>query len=323
MTIQCELCPKNCLIAPGQSGECRIRVNIDGRLVAVTYGRPCAVHVDPIEKKPLFHVLPGSRILSLATVGCNLHCKNCQNWEISQENPENLAAKELAPGDVPALARQHACQSIAYTYTEPVVFYEYTRDGCRQAHDAGLKTALVTAGYINREPFERLAPHVDAVNIDLKAMSDSFYRDLCEGSLAPVLNTLESAKSAGIWVEVTNLVIPTLNDSEADLRKLCRWVASHLGRETPLHFSRFHPAYRMKNLPPTPEETLVRACEIARAEGLHYVYIGNVTRAGAENTYCFQCGAVMIERQRFTIIENRLRDGACPSCGTKAHGVWT
>ncbi|MGI6459389.1 MAG: AmmeMemoRadiSam system radical SAM enzyme [Candidatus Hydrogenedentales bacterium] len=323
MTIQCELCPKNCLIAPGQSGECRIRVNIDGRLVAVTYGRPCAVHVDPIEKKPLFHVLPGSRILSLATVGCNLHCKNCQNWEISQENPENLAAKELAPGDVPALARQHACQSIAYTYTEPVVFYEYTLDGCRQAHDAGLKTALVTAGYINREPFERLAPHVDAVNIDLKAMSDSFYRDLCEGSLAPVLNTLESAKSAGIWVEVTNLVIPTLNDSEADLRKLCRWVVSHLGRETPLHFSRFHPAYRMKNLPPTPEETLVRACEIARAEGLHYVYIGNVTRAGAENTYCFQCGAVMIERQRFTIIENRLRAGACPSCGTKAHGVWT
>lgn len=323
MTLQCELCPKNCLIAPGQSGECRIRVNIDGRLVAVTYGRPCAVHVDPIEKKPLFHVLPGSTILSLATVGCNLHCKNCQNWEISQEDPENLPAKELPPGDIPGLARQYACQSVAYTYTEPVVFYEYTLDGCRQAHDAGLRTALVTAGYINREPFERLAPHVDAVNIDLKAMSDTFYRDLCEGSLAPVLNTLESAKSAGIWVEVTNLVIPTLNDSEADLQKLCRWVVSHLGRETPLHFSRFHPAFRMKNLPPTPEETLVRACDIARAEGLHYVYIGNVARAGAENTYCFQCGALVIERQRFTIIENRLRDGACPSCGTKVHGVWT
>ena len=321
MTLQCELCPKNCLIAPGQSGECRIRVNIDGRLVAVTYGRPCAVHVDPIEKKPLFHVLPGSTILSLATVGCNLHCKNCQNWEISQEDPENLPAKELPPGDIPGLARQYACQSVAYTYTEPVVFYEYTLDGCRQAHDAGLRTALVTAGYINREPFERLAPYVDAANIDLKSMSGAFYRDICEGSLAPVLSTLETAKAAGIWVEVTNLVIPTLNDSEAELRKLCQWVAANLGRETPLHFSRFHPAYRMKNLPPTPADTLDRAREIARAEGLYYVYIGNVTREDAENTYCSGCGALLIERQRYTIRENRLRDGACPSCGMKVHGI--
>jgi len=237
--------------------------------------------------------------------------------------PREPAREGTPPGDIPGLARQYACQSVAYTYTEPVVFYEYTLDGCRQAHDAGLRTALVTAGYINREPFERLAPYVDAANIDLKSMSGAFYRDICEGSLAPVLSTLETAKAAGIWVEVTNLVIPTLNDSEAELRKLCQWVAANLGRETPLHFSRFHPAYRMKNLPPTPADTLDRAREIARAEGLYYVYIGNVTREDAENTYCSGCGALLIERQRYTIRENRLRDGACPSCGMKVHGIWT
>lgn len=322
MVIQCELCPKNCLIAPGQSGECRIRVNLDGKLVAVTYGRPCAVHVDPIEKKPLFHVLPGSGIFSIATVGCNLHCKNCQNWEISQENPENLVARELPPAELATMAASYGCKSVAYTYTEPVVFYEYTLDGCMRAREKGLKNVLVTAGYINPEPLKRLAPYVDAANIDLKAMSDAFYRDICEGSLAPVLNTLETAKAAGVWVEVTNLVIPTLNDSDADLQKLCRWVSSNLGPETPLHFSRFHPAYRMKNLPPTPGETLDRAREIAKAEGLYYVYIGNVSRPDSENTYCHHCGALLIARRRYTILENRLREDTCPECGTEAHGLW-
>ncbi|MEA3364002.1 MAG: AmmeMemoRadiSam system radical SAM enzyme [Candidatus Hydrogenedentes bacterium] len=322
MIIQCDLCPKRCLIAPGQSGECRIRMNLDGKLVAVTYGRPCAVHVDPIEKKPLFHMLPGSRILSIATVGCNLHCKNCQNWEISQENPENIVAHELPPRELPGIAASSGCKSIAYTYTEPIVFYEYTLDGSITAHEAGLKNAMVTAGYINSEPLKRLLPHIDAANIDLKAMSDDFYQDICDGSLAPVLNTLEITKAAGVWVEVTNLVIPTLNDSDADLQKLCRWVASNLGPETPLHFSRFYPAYRMKNLPPTPGETLDRAREIAKAEGLYYVYIGNVSRPGSENTYCHQCGAKLITRRRYTILENKLREGACPECGTEVPGLW-
>ena len=322
MIVQCELCAKNCLIAPGQSGECRVRVNLDGKLVAVTYGRPCAAHVDPIEKKPLFHMLPGSEILSIATVGCNLHCRNCQNWEISQENPENVTAREMPPADLPRMAASYGCRSIAYTYTEPIVYYEYTLDGCMQAHDAGLKNALVTAGYINRPPLERLAPYVDAANIDLKSMSDAFYRDICEGSLAPVLSALETAKAAGVWVEVTNLVIPTLNDSDAELQKLSRWVAENMGRETPLHFSQFHPAYRMKNLPPTPGETMDRAREIAKAEGLYYVYIGNVSRPDGENTYCHQCGTLLLARERYTILENKLREGACPACGTKAYGIW-
>ncbi|HEO70314.1 MAG TPA: AmmeMemoRadiSam system radical SAM enzyme, partial [Candidatus Hydrogenedentes bacterium] len=270
--VVCDLCPKACLIASGQSGECRIRVNINGRLVAVTYAHPCSAHIDPIEKKPLYHFLPGTGILSIATVGCNLHCKNCQNWQISQRNPEDYPSQELPPAEVVRLAGEHRCLSVAYTYSEPLVFYEYTLDTCIKAREAGLRNALVTAGYINRKPMEKLCAHVDAANIDLKAMSDRFYRNICGGTLKPVLRTLVLAKSLGVWVELTNLVIPTLNDSDANLRALCVWVKENMGADTPLHFSRFHPQYQMKNLPATPASTLDRAREIARAEGLHYVY---------------------------------------------------
>ncbi|MCP4639303.1 MAG: AmmeMemoRadiSam system radical SAM enzyme, partial [bacterium] len=245
-TVICDLCPKACAIAPGQSGECRVRVNLDGRLVAVTYGYPCAVHVDPVEKKPLFHFLPGTGILSIATVGCNLHCKNCQNWEISQENPENTAGSPLPPDRIPELAKQHGCRSVAYTYTDPVVFYEYTMDSCVRAREAGLRNALVTAGYINRDPMAALCEHVDAANIDLKFMSDRLYREICGGTLKPVQETLVLAKSLGVMVEVTNLVIPTLNDSDEDVQALCQWVAGNMGADTPIHFSRFHPDHRMK-----------------------------------------------------------------------------
>lgn len=322
MSVQCDLCPKRCIIEPGQSGECRIRVNLDGRLVAVTYGFPCAIHVDPIEKKPLYHFLPGTPIFSIATVGCNLHCKNCQNWEISQQNPEDSEAYELPPEDLARAARQYECASIAYTYTDPHVYYEYTLDGCIRAHELGLRNVLVTAGYINPEPMERLYRHVDAANIDLKAFSEEFYRDVCGATLAPVLDTLVRAKTLGVWVEVTNLVIPTLNDRDEDFTGLCRWMAENMGRDTPLHFSQFYPQYQMRHLPETPAATLDRARQIALAEGLHFVYIGNIHRPDGATTHCPGCQEALIERVGFRVTENRLRDGKCPSCGVEIQGVW-
>jgi pyruvate formate lyase activating enzyme len=321
-TVQCELCPKNCLIAPGQSGECRIRVNLDGRLTAVTYGHPCSIHLDPVEKKPLFHFLPGTSILSIATVGCNLHCLNCQNWEISQENPENSESHRLPPDEIPGLAKRYDCPSVAYTYTDPVVYYEYTLDSCIRAKEAGLRNALVTAGYINEKPLRKLAPFVDAANIDLKALSDRFYREVCGATLGPVLNALVTSKSMGVLVEVTNLVIPTLNDTDEDLRSLSRWVAENLGRETPLHFSRFFPQHKMRNLPPTPAATLDRAMRIARGEGLHHVYVGNVQRPEGDNTTCASCGGLLVERVRYQVLRNRLVSGKCPDCGAAAYGIW-
>ena len=322
MRVQCELCPKNCLIEPGQSGECRVRVNVDGKLLAVTYGHPCAVHVDPVEKKPLFHFLPGTGIFSLATVGCNLHCKNCQNWEISQANPEETPAAALPPDRVARLAVQYDCRSVAYTYTEPLVYYEYTLDSCIHVREAGLRNVLVTAGYVNEQPLRRLCEYVDAANIDLKSLSDRFYRDICGATLKPVLNALVTAKSQGVMVEVTNLVIPSLNDSEQDLRELCRWIVRNMGCETPLHFSRFSPHFQMRNLPPTPAATLDRAKEIAAAEGLHYVYIGNVIRKGAEDTFCPGCSRRLVQRLGYTVRDNRITSNKCPDCGTEVYGIW-
>ncbi|MBU1692912.1 MAG: AmmeMemoRadiSam system radical SAM enzyme [Verrucomicrobia bacterium] len=320
--VQCELCPKGCVIEPGQSGDCRIRVNLDGKLCAVTYGFPVSVHVDPMEKKPLFHFLPGTGILSLATVGCNLHCKNCQNWEISQRNPEEVEASPLPPGEIPGLARRTGCLSVAYTYSDPAAYYEYALDSCIRCREAGLRNVLVTAGYINPEPMRELCRYVDAANIDLKAFSDEFYRTICDGTLQPVLDTLVLAKSLGVEVEVTNLIIPTLNDRDADLTALCRWVRENLGAETPLHFSRFFPHYQMRHLPATPAETLMRARDLARAEGLTFVYVGNLPSEEGETTFCPGCGARLIHRSRYVIMSNRLRNGRCPDCGREISGVW-
>ena len=322
MILQCELCPKLCRIEPGQSGECRIRVNLDGELVAVTYGHPCSVNVDPVEKKPLFHFLPGTGILSIATVGCNLHCKNCQNWEISQANPEDHKAYSLPPDRIAAVAKEHSCKSIAYTYSEPVVYYEYTLDCSIRAKEEGLKNVLVTAGYLNADPWKELCREVDAANIDLKALSDSFYRDICGATLQPVLNSLVAAKSLGVWVEVTNLVIPTLNDSDESIESLCRWVMQNLGKETPLHFSRFFPQHRMENLPPTPASTLEKARQIAKAEGLHHVYVGNMVSEEGESTFCPSCGKLLVQRRRYTILQNNLVENRCPACRTEVAGLW-
>jgi len=318
----CELCPKNCRIREGQSGDCKVRIVIDGELRAVTYGRPCAVHVDPIEKKPLFHVMPGSRIFSLATAGCNLHCKFCQNWTISQAAPEDIRNVPLSPHRVVESATSQKCRSIAYTYTEPVVFYEYVLDTAALARQAGLLNVTVTAGYINREPLERLCDVVDASNTDLKGFSDAFYRELCEASLRPVLDGMITMKERGVWLEITNLVIPTFNDDLDMIRRMCKWILAYLGPETPLHFSRFYPMYKVRNLPPTPMDTLMRARQVALEIGLQYVYVGNVLGTEGESTFCPSDGTLLIRRMGFSVLENHLLNDACPTCGRKVPGLW-
>ncbi len=322
MKVQCQLCPKQCLIQPGQSGECRVRVNIDGQLQTVVYGYPCSIHIDPIEKKPFFHFLPATQTLSLATVGCNLHCKNCQNWEISQANPEDSQAYFCPPEKLVALAKSNNCPSLSYTYTDPVVYYEYALDSSKLAKVSGLRNTLVTAGYINKEPLKQLLKFVDAARIDLKSMSEDFYRDICSATLKPVLDSLVLTKSSGVHLEVINLVIPTLNDSPEQIRTLVRWVKSNLGADTPLHFSQFYPQYKMQYLPPTSAETLDTARRTAAAEGMQYVYIGNITSKEGQNTYCPGCKTLLIERSGFTVLKNQLKNGTCPSCGKEIYGVW-
>ena len=313
-----------CLIEPGQSGECRVRINIDGVLRTVVYGFPHydSIHVDPIEKKPLFHFLPGTGILSIATVGCNLHCLNCQNWQISQANPEDSQAVFCPPERLVALCRESRCPSLAYTYSEPIIFYEYTYDTAKLARQANIRNVLVTAGYINEAPWKRLLKVVDAANIDLKGITNDFYVRVCSGTLKPVQEALVLAKASGILVEVTNLIIPTLNDKPEEIRELARWVKANLGGETPLHFSGFTPKYKMQHLPLTSLKTLETAREIAISEGLDYVYIGNVRSREGENTYCPGCKSLLIERKGYFILQNRLKEGRCPDCNKEIYGVW-
>jgi pyruvate formate lyase activating enzyme len=310
------------VIAPGQSGDCRVRINIDGALRSVVYGYPCAINIDPIEKKPLFHFLPGSRTFSLATVGCNLHCRNCQNWEISQSNPEDSAAFFCPPEKLVALARNNQCPSIAYTYTDPVIFYEYTLDTAKLARQASVYNVLVTAGYINPQPWRELLKVIDAAHVDLKSISEDFYKEVCSATLKPVLDALVIAKASGIELEVIHLIIPTLNDKPEDLHQLVRWIKANLGVDTPLHFSRFFPQYKLQHLPPTSAETLDTARQIAMAEGMRYVYIGNIASKEGQNTYCPLCRRLLIERSGYTVLQNRLKEGCCPDCGQKINGVW-
>lgn len=319
--VQCELCPRYCLINPGQSGECRVRVNMDGSLKSVVHGFPCSVHVDPVEKKPCFHFLPGTKSFSLATAGCNLHCLNCQNWEISQANPEDTEAYLLPPEQVVAAAKKYGCASISYTYTDPVVFYEYVLDTAKIAKPEGIRSIFVTAGYINPEPWKSLLKHLDVARIDLKGFNNEFYRKVSGATLQPVLDAIVMAKKAGVHVEIINLVIPTLNDKPEEIRDMMRWIKTNAGEDTPVHFSRFSPQYKMKNLPPTPAETLDNARKIAMSEGLHYVYIGNLLSREAQNTYCPSCKKLLIERNGYNLLQNNIGDGRCP-CGKEIYGVW-
>ena len=321
--VQCELCPRKCVLAPGQRGNCRVRINYKGELKTLVYGKPCAVHKDPVEKKPMFHFIPGTYAFSIATAGCNLHCKFCQNWEISQVNPEDTYNIDLPPEKVVEYTIRTNCKSIAYTYSEPIIFYEYTYDTCVLARKAGLKNILVTAGFINEKPLRKLCQVADGANVDLKGFTDDYYREVCFGELEPILRTLKIMTEMGVMVEVTNLIVPTLNDDFELIKRMCGWLVENLGPEYPLHFSRFFPRFQLKSLPPTPIDTLIRAREIALREGLYYVYIGNVLIEGAENTYCPNCKKLLIERKGYWVGQVNIVDGKCKFCGTKIKGVWS
>jgi len=322
--VTCELCPRGCVIPEGAAGDCRVRVNLGGKLRATTYGRPSAIHIDPIEKKPLYHFHPGTAIFSLATAGCNLHCLNCQNWQLSQRGGEELEQTYRAdPSEIVAAAKAEGCRSVAYTYSDPIVFYEYVYDTSALARADGLANVFVTAAYINPKPLRHLCKVLDATNADLKSFDDGFYQRVCSATLKPVLDALVTFREEGVWVEVTNLVIPTLNDDLAMIRRMAKWIVAELGVDTPLHFSRFQPQYRMRNLPPTPAETLRRARAEARNAGLRYVYIGNVMGDAGSSTYCPRDGTLLIGRSGFIITDYHLTaDGRCPTCNDKIPGVW-
>lgn len=321
-TVVCRLCPHECHLSEGRQGRCRSRTNRGGKLYTLAYGRVCALHTDPVEKKPLYHFLPGSRCFSLAAAGCNLSCQNCQNWEISQASPLEVGCRRITPERLGETAACSGCRSVAYTYTEPLTYLEFTRDCAAACKAKGLKNILVTAGYVNEKPLADLLPYIDAANIDLKSFSDDTYRRISHAHLAPVLRTLLLMKEAGVWTEITNLVIPSVNDNREQVRTLCRWLADNGLADSPLHFSRFFPRYRLGHLPPTPVETLLQARQTAREEGMRFVYIGNTNLPGAEDTCCPHCGKRLVRRDIYQVSPHRF-SGCCPDCGQPIPGVWT
>ncbi|WP_016777615.1 AmmeMemoRadiSam system radical SAM enzyme [Anaerophaga thermohalophila] len=320
--IRCQLCPNKCTIKEGERGDCRTRINRSGELITLAYGNPCAVHIDPIEKKPLNHFIPGTTSFSIATGGCNLACLNCQNWQISQKAPDEVETVDMMPGSVVSAAKAQGCSSIAYTYTEPIVFYEYTDDTAKIAHEKGLRNVIVSAGYIEERPLREWCQNIDAANIDLKSFSDEIYQRLNAGTLQPVLNTLKVLKEEGVWVEITNLIVPQWTDDPEMIKKMCGWLVDKGFEDNPLHFSRFTPMYKLNRLPSTPLEILEKAHKIAREAGMKYVYIGNVPGHEAQDTYCPACRKKIIDRSGFRIRENHIVDGRCEFCGEPIAGVW-
>lgn len=321
--VRCGLCRFRCLIDEGQRGICGVRENREGTLYSLVYGRAVAAHVDPIEKKPLYHVLPGSTSYSVATVGCNFRCLHCQNYAISQPEGKTLriVGSDLSPAEIVSQAQAAGCHSISYTYTEPTVFFEYAYDTAVLAHRAGLRNIFVTNGYITAEALATIRPYLDAANIDLKGFTDRFYREVVRAMLSEVLDSIREHRRLGIWIELTTLVIPGWNDSEEELAAIARFIANEVGVETPWHVTQFYPTFRMLDRPRTPLATLQRAWEIGRAAGLRYVYVGNVPHVEGESTLCPGCGDPVISRSGFSVLDNRLRDGRCPSCHTPLDGV--
>lgn len=317
----CELCPHRCVLGEGKTGQCRTRQNVGGSLITHAYANPCAQHVDPIEKKPLYHFLPATRAYSLAIAGCNLRCLNCQNYTISQASPSETETRYLPPEKAVSEAIANGCTSIAYTYSEPTVWFEYMFDTAKLARAAGLKNIMVTSGYINAAPLKELSKYMDAITLDVKSFSEDVYLKLNAGTLEPVLNSLELAKKCGIWVEVSTLVVPGWSDDQASTRKLCAWVKVHLGAGTPMHFLRFFPLYKLANLYPTPTETLLKAQKIAKEEGLSFAYVGNVAEADS-NTYCPNCKKPVVVRDGFLIKKVEIKKGLCSFCKTQISGVW-
>ncbi len=320
--IICRLCPRECQVADRERGYCGVRENRKGTYFTLVHSNLCAEHIDPVEKKPVFHFLPGSRAYSIATAGCNIECKFCQNWEISQFRPEQIASRRRTPEEVVRLAKAGQCASIAYTYTEPVVFYEYMYDCAKAGRKAGIKSAMISNGYILDEPLRDLVKVLDAVKIDLKAFTEGFYRDLCSGRLEPVLHTLKVLKESGIWFEIVVLIIPFKNDSLEEIKAMCGWITENLGDSIPLHFTRFHPTYKLRDIPPTPVETLEKAYESARAAGLKFPYIGNVYGHEGENTKCPHCEKTIIKRMGFRIASLQVSSGKCSFCSGTIPGIW-
>jgi pyruvate formate lyase activating enzyme len=320
--IRCELCPHQCRVSKGKRGLCRVRENRDGKYYSLVYGNPCAIHPDPIEKKPFFHLLPGTTSFSLATAGCNLQCKFCQNWEISQAFPEDVFNYDVQPETIVKKAQEIGARSIAYTYVEPTIFYEYMSDIAQLTKKAGILNVTHSNGFINPAPLRNLCKALDAANIDLKGFSEPFYRELCSGELNPVLETLKILREEKVHLEITNLMIPTKNDEISMIREMCLWIKKELGADTPIHFSRFYPLYKLRTLPPTPVSTLEKARAVALSAGLEYVYIGNIPGHEAEHTFCPKCKKRIIQRTGYMVGEINLKAGKCKFCGKPIPGVW-
>ncbi|MGC9363545.1 MAG: AmmeMemoRadiSam system radical SAM enzyme [Fidelibacterota bacterium] len=322
-TVRCYLCAHRCVIHDGKKGICKVRENHGGTLFTRVYGHTIAQHTDPIEKKPLYHFYPGSKAYSIATPGCNFHCRFCQNWDISQIVNENILnfEQKASPEEVVLSAKQKQCKSIAYTYTEPTIFFEYSYDIARLANEKRIQNIYVSNGYMTSEMLEMISPYLDAINVDLKAFRDVTYRRLLGSRLQPVLDSLKKIKQLGIWLEVTSLIIPGINDEETEIREMANFVAEELGKDVPWHISRYFPAYEMEDVPPTPVETLFTVREIGRDAGLNYVYIGNLGYHDDMDTKCPQCGQLLIKRSYFGIVKNTIREHHCPNCGLEIAGV--
>lgn len=320
--VQCRLCPRCCLLKEGQTGYCRVRRNEGGVLVSLVYGRLCAANVDPIEKKPLYHFLPGTKSLSLATVGCSMRCLFCQNWDISQAEPGDFKTGYTPPQKAVESAVAQGCPSISYTYSEPAVFYEYMCDIASLARKSGIRNVMVTSGHINPVPLAELCRVLDAANLDFKGFSDRAYQRMANTRRAPIMEAAKTFHRQGVWLELGYLVIPTVNDGPEELSAFCRWVADSLGPDVPLHFLRFFPQHKLAYLPPTPLSELDSAYSIARRAGIRYVYLGNVPGHRANHTYCHRCGKLLVERRGYFIERNLIKDGRCPYCGQAIPGVW-
>ncbi len=320
--VKCQLCPNECSLGEGETGDCRNRVNSDGILYSIGYGNPCSLSPDPIEKKPFYHFLPSTKAFSLGVAGCNMACLNCQNWQISQSSPRDTRNHDLMPEETVEKAVNYGCRSIAYTYSEPVTFYEYMLDTSKLAHRQGLKNVMVSNGFINEKPLRHLCQFLDAANIDLKSFDNNIYLKLNAGTLKPVLNTLKIMKEEGVWVEITNLVVPGWTDDLDMIREMSAWLYANGLHDVPLHFSRFYPVHKLTQLPSTPVGTLEEAREIALGEGVRHVYIGNVVGTDAGHTYCPACNKRVISRKGYVITGHHLKDGACEYCGEPIAGVW-
>jgi pyruvate formate lyase activating enzyme len=320
--VLCQLCAQTCLIPAGERGKCRARINVGGELRSLVYGRPMAIHVDPIEKKPFYHFLPGSEAYSMSTSGCPLRCKFCQNWQISQSQPEDYTTPFISPAEICSRLVSSAAPVIAFTYNEPTVFAEYFLDIARLARKQKRRAVLISCGFMNPEPLVEMCSVLDGIKIDLKGFDESFYRNVCNAELTPVLRSIRQIHKSGVHLEIVNLVVPTLNDSDKMLKLLVDWIAGELGPDIPVHFTAFHPDYQLLNLPPTPVATLERARELALAKGIHFPYVGNVPDHPGNHTYCPSCKRIVIKRTGFFVIENNLQSGCCKFCKTRIPGIW-